>query len=68
MSHNNNNNNKTAAAITDEEIDHMNMKKLMSDQLATTYQMPWKPPNDYEALETNTVTGETIRLFFSPIS
>lgn len=40
----------------DEEIDQMNMKKLMNDQL-TTYQVPWKPPNDYEALETNTVTG-----------
>lgn len=44
--------------ITDEEIDQINMKKLMSDQL--TYQVPWKPPNDYEALETNTVTGKAI--------
>lgn len=46
----------SSKAATDDEIDQINMKKLINDQMMA-YHVPWKPPNDYEALETNTVTG-----------
>lgn len=39
---------------------HQHQHEHLNDQNA--YQVPWKPPNDYEALETNTVTGSLANL------
>ena len=46
-------NKATICSITDDEIGEIDIKKLMIEQ--------YQSPNDYEALETNTVTGERLK-------
>lgn len=52
-------NKATICSITDDEIGEIDIKKLMIEQ--------YQSPNDYEALENNTVTGERLKIFKNKI-